>query len=176
MNKIVFLSKIENLIELLKSLENNKQNVIFKDKFRQFMLETLELYLALKTDYSLNSDVNFQNYLNESAIKLISRARDLDFFIADIEQALSFPFYGDEWINICYKRSSIEALKEIYKNTSFNEHFDYFEKEYLEELDDTIRWKGEKERYIPHQAQIPVGIPPSHWWWYPDPPPETSVF
>ena len=37
-------------------------------------------------------------------------------------------------------------------------------------MDDYIKAKGEYEGYIP-QAQIPIGIPSSHWWWwYPETP------
>jgi len=165
-DKIIIYRKFEKIIEILTALEKDDKNIEYQSKFQEFMSVIMELYTEIKTEPAIESDVEFQRYLRESAAKLVFRSRDIELFLVDLEKMLSFTFYDDEWLVVCYKRSSIEVLKEIYKNTCFEEYFHYYEVEYLEELDQIIKWKGEIECYIPTQEQIPIAIPPSHWWWY----------
>ncbi|MEH1797042.1 MULTISPECIES: hypothetical protein [unclassified Nostoc] len=164
--QISLYQKFEKLNEILTTLEKGDENLEYKSKFKEFMSRIMELYTDIKTEPGIESDVEFQCYLSESAAKLVFISREIEIFIADLERMLLFTFYDDEWLVVCYKRSCIEVLKEIYKNTCFEESFHYYEVEYLEELDQIIKSKNEIECYIPTQDQIPVGIPPSHWWWY----------
>jgi hypothetical protein len=136
-----------------------------------FMEGTYDLYLALKHDSSIKSDVEFQTYIKQSAGLMTWLTMDINTFIYEIEETLGSVFYDNEWEGVCWRRSAVEALKKMYRNTVLEEHFHDLD---TEDLDLYIKGKGEMEGGV---EKIPDGIPPSHWWWwYPDPPPETSVF
>ena len=162
MNQETLYQKIERLFCTLKALREQYKTIDTWAETRQFMDDIVDIYIALKTNPSIEEDTKFQDYIRESAIELTSCTDYIYDFIFKMEQDLCYTFYSNEWIGICWRRSAVEAIKEMYQNTCFEEHFTDLD---TEEIDDHIKAKGEYEGYIP-QAQIPIGIPSSHWWWW----------
>jgi hypothetical protein len=172
-----FQKELETLLEQLKKINPNygddiSQISIRRHRVEEFMKETFDLYISVKNDSSIQAEPKFQSYISESANLLSELSWWLSDFITDAEKIICrSPFYGGEWEGVCWRRSAVEALKEMYYGTVLEEHFD---EEDTEDLDLTMRSKCEMEGDV---EKIPDGIPPSHWWWWcPDSPPETSVF
>ena len=157
-------------LDILDEVWNNSQKIDIKTKVRQFMNGTMEIYLALKADPSIREDPEFQHYISESAGKLTWFTNYIGLFMLYIEHDLHSTFYDDEWVQLCWERSSIDALKEMYRNTCLEEHFPAID---TEDLDDHMSSVGNQEGYL-EAKDIPAGIPHSHWWWWYPEKPETS--
>jgi len=134
------------------------------------MKVTAELYLDIRDNTEALTDTEFQNYLKESGYLLKSCMNDINFFLFEIDTSLHTEFYvTEQWINICWMRSSIEAIKELYLDSYFEKYLDD-----IEELDEEIKGKGRIEGFL-SAAEIPDKLPSSHWWWWcPDAPPSDS--
>ena len=162
MNQETLYQTIDRIFRLLKALREQDKTIDTWAETRQLMDDTVDIYIALKTNPSIEEDTKFQDYIRESAIELTSRTDDIYGFIIKMEQDLCYPFYSNEWDGICWRRSAVEAIKEMYQNTCLEEYFDDLD---TEEVDDFIKEKGKHEGYIP-ESEIPIGIPSSHWWWW----------
>ena len=162
MNQETLYQTIDRVFCTLKVLREQYKTIDTWAETRQLMDDTVDIYMALKTNPSIEEDTKFQDYIRKSAIELTSCTDYIYYFIIQMEQTLDSTFYSNEWDGICWQRSAVEAIKEMYQNTCLEEHFDDLD---TEEVDDFIKQKGEYEGYIP-QAQIPIGIPSSHWWWW----------
>ncbi len=163
----LFQDRVNLLLSWLNELRQTHESVDRRSKIRNFMTGTLDLYLARKENPSLGETPEFRRYLDESAAQLTWLGLDITHFISKTEKILEDTFYADEWITVCRNRSAIEALKELYQDTNFGEHFDSLD---TEDLDDQIQNVGSREGYL-SENKIPAGIPHSHWWWwYPETP------
>ena len=168
------LQSIINLLEKVKRIYDRGQitntNSKRKTIANEYMSKILRLYLAGQSDSSLLNNSEYQEYIQQSSIILKRLIYELNNYIDDIEGELRGSFYyPEQWENsICWRRSAIEALKEMYKNTLLEEF--YYELD-TEDLDDSIEMKAHKEGGL-KEDQIPKGIPTSHWWWWsPEEPP-----
>ena len=162
MNQETLYQTIDRIFCTLKVLREQYKTIDTWAETRQLMDDTVDIYIALKTNPSIEEDTKFQDYIRKSAIELTSCTDYIYDFIVDMEQTLDSTFYSNEWDGICWQRSAVEAIKEMYQNTCLEEHFDDLD---TEEVDDFIKEKGKHEGYIP-ESEIPIGIPSSHWWWW----------
>lgn len=170
MDRQLLYEKLDRLLDTLKVVREQYKTIDTWAKTRQFMDGIIDVYLALKADPSIAEDPKFQDYIQQSAINLTRFTNYINNFMVEMEQTLNSTFYNDEWVGICWQRSAIEAIKEMYQNTPLEEHFSDLD---TEDLDESIQAKGENEGYIPEE-QIPTAIPPSHWWWWYPETPKTS--
>ncbi|MBD2500374.1 hypothetical protein [Anabaena azotica] len=170
MDRKILYEKLDGLLNILKVVKEEYETIDTWANTRQFMDRLIDIYLALKTEPSIAQDAKFQDYLHESATELIWFTNYINNFMVEMEQTLNSTFYNDEWVGICWQRSAIEAIKEIYQNTCLEEYFTELD---TEDLDECIAAKGEKEGYLTEQ-QIPSAIPSSHWWWWYPKTPSTS--
>lgn len=157
---------IEQLLDNLAKVYKGYKTIDIRAVTENFMNGILDIYLAWKTNSSIEKDPKFQAFIHNSSSQVSQLTNDINQFISDMEYTLSLTFYSDEWDRICWKRSSIEALKEIYQNTLFEEYLILLD---TEDVDGYIEGRKDIKGYIPFE-DIPKGIPPSHWWWYPDTP------
>ena len=139
-----------------------------QQSIERLMDKVLELYLAIKNNSSLilNSQPEFKSYLKESGYNLRGLSSELYRYISATEDIFNLIFDGGEWEKACWRRSAIEAVKEMYKGTSFEEFYDELD---TEDLDDIMENRCSKEGV--EKDRIPKGIPTSHWWWSPQLPP-----
>ena len=160
--------KLADLLDSLKDLKDLERGTetlyLRQDKINYFMDLTMELYLSVQLDPSLKSESQFQEYLNESANLLCGiTIWDLLSYISSIESIVKMIMEVGEWRKVCWRRSAIESLKELYKNTVFEQYFDEIDTE--DDLDLILESKGKKEGPL-SEEEIPDGIPSSHWWWW----------
>ena len=146
----------------------------------QFMKEYFNIYLLLRNDPDLKLDSRYKDFIEQSQHLLRSLTYKLNNYIRELEDRTGSIFYGNEWKEVvCKGRSAVEAIKEMYRNTAFEEIYEGSDPETLEfdteELDELIEMRGEKEGYL-KENQIPREIPASHWWWWsPNEPPSTTT-
>jgi hypothetical protein len=170
MDRELLYQRFKLSLDILDEVRDNYEKVDIWTKVSQFMNGTMEIYLALKADPSIREDPEFQHYISKSAGKLTWFTNYIVLFMSKIEQDLHSTFYDNEWLHLCSKRSSIDALKEMYRNTCLEEHFPDID---TEDLDDHMSSVGDYEGYLSAE-KIPAGIPHSHWWWWYPEKPETS--
>ena len=177
MDKEQFCNHLELILNLLKETKSIRKTKPItetsserKQVTNQFMSRYLELYLSIKNNLSLKSDEKYQNFIEQSKYFLSHLTSELNRYVVELEKRTNSIYYDNEWETIvCPSRSAIEAVKEIYQDTSFKEFYEGENPEALildtEDLDDSIEMKAHKEGYL-KEDQIPKGIPTSHWWWW----------
>ena len=183
MNKEQFYKQLEITLRLIKEVEEitrTEPATETRTERRQlidyFMYKFFELYLALRNDPSLKLNSKYKDFIIESQYFLRGLGSEIDRYIGEIEDRLRTTFYSNEWKEIiCPSRSAIEAVKEIYRGTSFEERYEGDDPESLfldtEDLDDDLESFSHKEGYL-KEEDIPREIPASHWWWWsPNEPP-----
>ena len=176
MNKKQFYEKLESIINSIKELNElsleDKTISIRKHNMRAVMNEIMEVYLAIQVDSSLKSDSEFERYLNESA-KLFygTITADIHMYIRSIESLLNLISEPGEWEKICWRRSALEALKELYQNTVFEKYLDQIDTD--EDFNERLEFLSEREGPV-SEEEIPNGIPSSHWWWWGEEPEESD--
>ena len=144
----------------------------------QFMTRYFRLYLLIRNNPDLKLDPKYKDFIIESQHLLRSLTSELNRYIGGIENRLRTIFEYNEWEGIiCPCRSAVEAVKEMYRGTAFEERYEESNPYALdldtEDLDDSIEMKAHKEGYL-KEDQIPKGIPTSHWWWWsPEEPPSS---
>ena len=142
----------------------------------QFMSRYFELYLVLRNNPNLKLDSKYKDFIEQSQYLLKGLTFELNRYVSKLEYRTGSIYYDNEWEAIvCTRRSAIEAVKEMYRGTAFEEFYEGDNPEALdlntEDLDELIEMRGEKEGYL-KENQIPREIPASHWWWWsPDEPP-----
>ena len=141
-----------------------------------FMDGYFELYLLIRNNPDLKLDDKYQEFIEQNQYYLSHLTSELDDYVSRIEDRLRTTFYDNEWeAIICRGRSAIEALKELYCGTSFEEFYEGDNPDALildtEDLDDDLESFSHKEGYL-KEEDIPREIPTSHWWWWsPNEPP-----
>ena len=178
MNKEEFENHLDSTLRLLekaKELRYSDDSTLVETEQKRltdfFMDEVTKLYLATKTSSSYK-DAKYREFVRNSAYILNKLSSEIVDYIIKTENEVTGSFYyAEQWENrVCWRRSAIEALKEIYKNTSFEKF--YYELD-TEDLDDSIEMRAHKEGGL-KEDQIPKGIPTSHWWWWsPEEPPSS---
>lgn len=167
MNQEQLDKKLTSLINSLKELNVLEMGTdminIRRTKIREFMDENMDLYLATLAHPSLKSEEQFHKYINETANLLCGVIGDLLLYISSIEKIVTLIMEVGEWRKVCWRRSAVEAVKELYKNTVFEQYFSEIDTE--DDLDLILESKGKKEGPV-SEEEIPDGIPSSHWWWW----------
>ena len=144
------------------------------------MSKYLRLYLLIRNDPKLKLDSKYKDFIAESQYLLKGLTFELNRYVSEIEDRLRTTFYDNEWEGIiCRSRSAVEAVKEMYRGTAFEEFYEGDNPEALdlntEDLDDDLESFSHKEGYL-KEEDIPREIPASHWWWWsPNEPPSTTT-
>lgn len=185
MNKEQFYKDLELISGLLEKTKTIKKTKTVDERWEEikrltarFMSKYLALYLLLKSNPDLKLDPKYKDFIAKSQHFLRSLVFELDDYVTYIENRLSSMFYSDEWETVvCPCRSAVEAVKEMYQGTAFEEFYKGDNPDALdlntEDLDDSIEMRAHKEGYL-KEDQIPKGIPTSHWWWWsPEEPPSS---
>ena len=185
MSQEQFYDHLEIILHLVKKTEEITRIKTVEESWEEakrltdrFMSEYFKLYLMLKDNSNLKLDEKYKNFVEQSQFFLKGLTSELDRYVIGLENRLRSTFYSDEWETvICPGRSAVEAVKEIYRGTSFEEFYEGENSEALildtEDLDLSIEMRAHKEGYL-KEDQIPKEIPTSHWWWWsPEEPPSS---
>ena len=84
-------------------------------------------------------------------------------YITATESKLSDTWHGQEWAEVCERRSKIAFVTEVWGDSSIGEAVDWWLN--TAELDDAIRQRAGLEGGLA-EASIPAGTPAEHWWWW----------
>lgn len=184
MNKEQFYAHLELILRFVKEAEETKRTKTVDERWEevarltdQFMSRYFELYLLLRNDPDLKLNSKYKDFIAESQYLLRGLTSELNRYITKIENRSKTTFYDNEWGGIiCPSRSAVEAIKEMYRGTSFEEFYQESSPYALdldtEDLDDTLEMRAHKEGYL-KEEDIPREIPASHWWWWsPNEPPD----
>ena len=131
--------------------------------------EFLDVLADLIRHSELLQPGDVQTFLRETA-PLVRKARiPLGESIADVERYVGSEFYGDEWFQVCLRRSKLQSVMDLY-NVLVDVNWDTFLD--FENVDYMLKQKGDHEGPVAHD-RVPPNTPASHWWWwYPKPPPD----
>jgi hypothetical protein len=134
-----------------------------------FMSALLKLYLTIKLKPAFEEKSEYQNFLQSSA-PLVARMRH---YIIDFQMRIESLFHTDPDYDpdeaACWMRSKFQAFLEMYQftqDTDLREYLDLSAEDFdPEDIDDVL------EAYLrpilpAYEAEIPVGMPHSHWWWW----------
>ena len=174
------LSLLEKTKVILKAKPLNETRSERKHGVKSFMIEYLQLYLLLRNNPDLKLDSKYKDFIEQSQYLLKGLVFELNDYVNETEDRLRTTFYDNEWADIiCLRRSAVEAVKEMYRGTAFEEFYEGDDPEALEfdteDLDDDLESFSHKEGYL-KENQIPREIPASHWWWWsPNEPPSTTT-
>jgi hypothetical protein len=141
-----------------------------KDNTYSFMINLLRTYCLLKLNPLLNEAKELQDFLQGSAPKVACISYPLIRFQSDIESLFTLDPDYDPWLEVCTRRSALEALRELYQDTqhtSLRESLassDLNEAFNPEDVDELIEAWAISEPVS--NDNIPAGIPRSHWWWW----------
>lgn len=156
-------NRFDENLALLKSLPESFKVSELKAGTEAFLNFALDLVLLFDHDPQFKQDPDFVSFVSESISLLEYLALD-DYIIKLEHMLLVLPLETDEWIEICYRRSRLEAICNLYSEEiyqSVNEHLPGW----ISELDDRISLVKGTEGYL-KEDEIPQGIPKSHWWWF----------
>ena len=174
------LDLLEKTIAVLKFKSLKESRSERKIRMINFMSEYLQLYLLLRNEPNLKLTSEYKDFIEQSQYLLKGLVFELDDYVSEIEDRLRTTFYDNEWADIiCLRRSAVEAVKEMYRGTAFEEFYEGENPEALildtEDLDDSLEIQGGKRGGL-KEEDIPREIPASHWWWWsPDEPPSTTT-
>jgi hypothetical protein len=134
-----------------------------------FLSALLKLYLTVKLKPAFEEKSEYQNFLQSSA-PLVARMRH---YIIDFQMRIEGLFHTDPDYDpdeaACWMRSKFQAFLEMYQftqDTDLREYLDLSAEDFdPEDIDDVL------EAYLrpilpAYEAEIPVGMPRSHWWWW----------
>ena len=92
MNQETLYQTIDRIFRLLKALREQYKTIDTWAKTRQLMDDTVDIYIALKTNPSIEEDTKFQDYIRKSAIELTSCTDYIYYFIIKMEHTWTLPF------------------------------------------------------------------------------------
>ena len=184
MNKEQFYEHLELILRFLQETEQIRESQPVtetgsqrKQLADQFMSRYYYLYRLLRNNPNLRLDLKYKDFIAESQYLLKGLTFELNRYVNKLEDRLRTAFYDNEWAGIiCPGRSAVEAVKEMYRGTAFEEFYEGDNPDALdlntEDLDDDLESFSHKEGYL-KENQIPREIPASHWWWWsPNEPPD----
>lgn len=158
------LERMEATLRAMQAVEPVKSRV---DRTNRFMAYLYELGVLLHRYPQLDHSVELQTFLQNTAPLLRAIIFDVERFIESMEDEMYSSWEISPWKGISRDRSSLEFLRELYKDTPFGEFLCNFDSS---KLDDLLRQRGHDGGYL-SDAEIPTGIPAAHWWWwYPNEP------
>ena len=92
-------------------------------------------------------------------------------YVNSIERIAGSILEPGEWEKLFWRRSAIEALKELYQDTVFEQYF--YQIEIDEDTEERLEFLSQREGPV-SEDDIPKGIPSSHWWWWGEPAEESD--
>jgi hypothetical protein len=157
---------LERLRETLARLEQSPKPVgQRKHETDAFLYNIFDLGRALNLKAEARESPDVREFLNASATILPEFTGEFELYMGATEDRLIGAWEGGEWELVCRRRSSLEFLVELYRNTDYEEYLHRFG---CADLDERLRQRGLEEGYL-DPSRIPEGIPRSHWWyWYPE--------
>lgn len=127
----------------------------------EFVDAQLALGLTLAGAPELRWEGETIDYLYETAPLIERNLGFVEAHADDTRKLLGAALEGDEWRRACERRSAFELLRELYADSSAADALARLD---LGELDERLRFVGAREG--DHGADVPDGIPPTHWWWW----------
>lgn len=159
----------EQLSKLLESMRSDLENISNAkpgedaiEEANRFMSDLYHLGLEWHNNPELGESPQYLEFIQESSRLLPHALTRLDSFVNRLEASLYKGLVSD-WKSVSEKRSSIEFLFELYRDSPFAEFLPMLE---LGDLDPALRRQAVFEGYVPPE-QIPTGLPSTHWWWRP---------
>ena len=139
-----------------------------RDLIEDLMTGIYSLGLLLHREPLLRSSPEMLKFLRDGQSLLLMAVPSILSYVNTTESKFYASWVYDEWTRVSIRRSAIEFLRELFRETSFAEFLAFFN---TDDIDKMFPSKEEKGGYLPVE-NIPIGIPPSHWWWwYPEAPP-----
>jgi len=164
MNDSALNSRLSAAATLLKEIAQG-EFAEHRPAMDSLMATVYELGTALRRDSRLA--------VTEPVVSFIRQAQSIrnrlllmaNLYVMNTTHILTSSFMGEEWFQVCYRRSAVEFLRTLLSVTPENDLVD------TENLDEFIRERGDTEAVTP-PGGIDTAIPFSHWWWWlPDQPP-----
>lgn len=169
MDSMTPAAQMERIVQLMRLLREPAPVADGHPLATKIMDAVYELGMALRREPSLREAPEFQRFIAESTELLTHPfvSMPLWFWPAQRESYIRGRWEGEDWRLYCELRSSMEFLREVYRDTPYVETL---EKIGFEDFDADAREWGRREGGLKDE-EIPDDMPASHWWWwYPSPP------
>jgi hypothetical protein len=144
---------------VLAELESASGVPAVRARAKRLMELFFELGLELSRDPEAEFSEGVQDFLVDTAQSISRCATQLRVYMADTLQLAERPFEGDEWLELCERRSGIETLRRLYSGTSGDVSTELAS----DALDAQLRARGADEGPA---RKVPDGMPAEHWWWW----------
>ena len=160
------LNKVDDALDNIDTTASPLKNF---DALSLVMKAVFELGLARQVNPSAFQSDQVRQRLSAQGARFFSFLHLVDYYVSRLERQFWGVWEG-RWIDVCFARSGLEFLLDLYQETAFSETDDTengatFDKTEFEDLDAGIQQLQSEYGGVPAQ-QIPAGIPVSHWWWY----------
>jgi hypothetical protein len=130
-----------------------------------FIDDVLKLYLILQCYPHLKNTHEYQKFLHESIpFILIMRSSITQYEMDLYESLIPDEYYEAESYGVYWRRSAIQAIKEIYQDFPDPDLQYYLSSEDFEcpEIDGEMVARHYSQE---PEISIPIGMPRTHWWW-----------
>jgi len=160
---------IDTNLEYLEQLDSGFDGIDRDDALEQFLDGTFDLGVALHRAPDAVPPDELEAYRDRMA-EIVDRFHHrVETYVNRTVRKFRPAFEGDEWQQLCRRRSSVAFLQELSAGTPYALRASSID---LSELDDLIIAVGEREGYL-DPDKVPDGVPGEHWWWwYPGPVPD----
>jgi hypothetical protein len=151
----------EHLLELLRRLDAASDPGERERLGDEVMLAVYHFGRALETGEETDASAR---ELAAASAPLVHRVTGpLGLFARRIPERFSYGWQPEEWEDVCRARSALEFLLELYGP---GETADWLRSQIEPDADDDLlRTRCPEEGLVP-PAEVPPGIPRSHWWWW----------
>jgi hypothetical protein len=146
---------------------------VFDDKDRsykdniayRFLDDFLKLYLTLQCHPQLKETNEYYKFIQVSIPSILRMRLSINMYQMDLcESLIPYEYYEADTYEVYWRRSAIEAVKDIYIEVP-DPDLQYF----LAKGSDCEDIDGEIAAgfyAMEPESAIPVGIPRTHWWWW----------
>lgn len=133
------------------------------DRADAFVTRLFDVGCLLHVRPELRGHSIWRGFRAATAPALAANAGGLAMFSTDLHyRVYEVEVVGDEWVGISRRRSALAFLSELYAGTELEGLREKWETELLE---DAMRERCKTDGFI-DPADIPEGVPRSHWWWW----------
>jgi hypothetical protein len=129
-----------------------------------FMYRLVDLGVALAGDPGRRESREVSAFIDETAPHLVRGFDSLGLFAMEIRARSQNDWSADphRWEELCRRRSAVEFLCELYRETALAELLPEIDNAWLDEI---MRETGVARGHFSRE-DVPAGMPPTHWWWW----------
>jgi hypothetical protein len=163
--KELFHEQLRVCMELMHTFSESKNMEHDYGIAYKFLDNFLKLYLTLQCHPQLKETNEYQEFIQKSIPSILMMSLSIGQYQINLyESLIPDEYYEADNYEVYWRRSAIQAVKEIYQDIPDCDLQHYFSESFdCEDMDGEI---AAGLCGIGLKNTIPVGIPRTHWWWW----------